>query len=143
MQQALVEQLVQLQRLAEQQAVQLVLVELLVQVELLAKNKHGAQQNHDGACGVDGAYQCEGKMFHAEVSAKPAAQYDTALQYNELLYLPSSEIGMEQMGCRDGSSGGQEDERQEDEAAEQRVEEQHGDDGVAVQGTFLENIVAT
>ena len=78
----------------------------LEQVELLAEEKHGAQQHHDGACGVDGTHQCERKMLHAEIAAEPTAQYDATFQHDELLYVPPSEIGMEQVAGRNFSRSG-------------------------------------
>ena len=113
----------------------------LVEVKAFAEHYERAHEHHNRARGVDRPYDGEGQMLHAEIAEHPRRQHDDALQYDILVHIPSAACHLEYGAVERVGGGRKHDERQEDERRYERVEEQHGDDGVAVKRLFLKRIV--
>ena len=109
--------------------------------------KHEKHQDDGdgGAQLVDGTYHGDGQVLHGGVAEHPGAEDEGGLAKDEEVLARREGLDVEllhEVASEDIGLGLREHhKRQENQPTNQGAEEQHGDDGVADYGLFLEDIV--
>ena len=114
----------------------------LVGVETLAEDHECPDEHHNGARGVDRPDDGDREVLHAEVTENPRSEHDGRFQNDQGVGLPCAG-SRRQQGMVEPSEAElrREDRGQEEQRRKERVEQQHGQHGVAGEGLFLGRIV--
>ena len=111
-------------------------------VESLTEDQHRSDKHENRTSGVDRADDRQREMLHSVIAQCPGTEDNDALQQNPFLDSPTAIFtDLENAAAKGIGAIGQSDEWNEYEGAEQRVQEQHGDDGIAAKGFLFARVV--